>query len=64
MDEDCSKHGIDMKFKHNFSCKPKGKRKLERFRHKWEDIKMDVKEVGHEGVDLSLLTIRPSGGLL
>jgi hypothetical protein len=64
MDEECSMHGIDVKFKQNFSQKPKGKSSLGRFRHKWENIKMDVEEVGHEGVDSILLTIRSSGGLL
>jgi len=32
--------------------KPEGKRPLGRHRHRWEDnIKMDVQEVGYEGVD-------------
>jgi hypothetical protein len=46
------------------SQKPNGKRSLGRFRHKWENIKMDVEEVGHEGVDTILLIIRSSGWLL
>jgi hypothetical protein len=31
--------------------KPEGKRPLGRPRHRWEDIKMDLKDVGWEGVD-------------
>jgi hypothetical protein len=32
--------------------KPKGKRPLGRLRHRWEDgIKMDLKEMGWEGVE-------------
>jgi hypothetical protein len=32
--------------------KPKGMRPLIRFRHRWENnIRMDLKEVGWEGVD-------------
>jgi hypothetical protein len=37
--------------------KPEGKRPLERPRHRWEDnIRMDLREVGWEGVDLVRLT--------
>jgi hypothetical protein len=29
------------------NCKPKGKRPLERLRHRWEDgVKMDLREIG------------------
>jgi hypothetical protein len=31
--------------------KPEGKRPLGRPRHRWEDIKMDLRETGWEGVD-------------
>jgi hypothetical protein len=31
--------------------KPKGKRALRRPRHKWEDIRMVLREIGWEGVD-------------
>jgi hypothetical protein len=32
--------------------KPEGKRLLERRRHRWEDnIRMDLREIGWEGVD-------------
>jgi hypothetical protein len=32
--------------------KPEGKRPLERPRRRWEDnIKMDIQEVGYEGID-------------
>jgi hypothetical protein len=31
--------------------KPKGKRPLGRFMHKWEDINMDLRETGLDGVD-------------
>jgi hypothetical protein len=32
--------------------KPEGKRPLERLRHRWEDnIKMDLQEMGYEGMD-------------
>jgi hypothetical protein len=30
---------------------PEGKRSLGRPRHRWEDIKMDFREIGIEGVD-------------
>jgi hypothetical protein len=31
--------------------KPEGKRPPRRPKHRWEDIKMDLKEIGSEGVD-------------
>jgi hypothetical protein len=31
--------------------KPGGKRPLGRFRCRWEDIRMDLQEVGYEGMD-------------
>jgi hypothetical protein len=32
--------------------KPEGKRSLERPRHRWEyNTRMDLREIGHEGVD-------------
>jgi len=31
--------------------KPKGKRPLRRPRHRWEDSKMDLRDVGWEDVD-------------
>ena len=31
--------------------KPEGKRPLERPRHRWKNIKMDLQEVGCEGMD-------------
>jgi len=31
--------------------KPQGKRPLGRLRHRWEDIKMDLQEVGCGGMD-------------
>jgi hypothetical protein len=37
--------------------KPEGKRPLRRPRHRWEDnIRMDVREIGWEGVDWMHLT--------
>jgi hypothetical protein len=33
--------------------KPEGKRPLGRPRHKWEDIKMDFRDIGWEVVDSS-----------
>jgi hypothetical protein len=37
--------------------KPKGKRPLERPRHRWQDwIKLDLREIGWEGVDYIHLT--------
>jgi hypothetical protein len=37
--------------------KPEGKRSLKRFRHRWEDnIRVDFKEIGLEGVDWIHLT--------
>jgi len=35
----------------NFVIKPEGKRSLGRPRHRWEDITVDVKEMGWEGLD-------------
>jgi hypothetical protein len=35
--------------------KPEGKRLLGRPRRRWEDIRMDLREVGWEGVDWILL---------
>jgi hypothetical protein len=31
--------------------KPEGKRPFERHSHRWEDIRMDPREIGWEGVD-------------
>jgi hypothetical protein len=36
--------------------KPGGKRPLGRLRHRWENIKLDLQEVGWEGVDWIDLT--------
>jgi hypothetical protein len=46
--------------------KPEGKRQLGRPRHKWvEDIKMDLREIGWDGMDwIDLLRLGTSGGLL
>jgi hypothetical protein len=41
---------------------PEGKRLFRRPRHRWEDIRKDLTEVGREGVDW--LRIGTSGGLL
>jgi hypothetical protein len=34
-----------------FAVKPEGNRPLRRPSHRWEDIKMDLQELGLEGVD-------------
>ena len=44
--------------------KPKGKRPLGRLRCRWEDIKMDLQEVGGGGGDWSWLRIGTGGGHL
>jgi hypothetical protein len=45
--------------------KPEGKRPLTRSRHKWDNIKMDIKEIGWERVDWGhLAQDRDSGRLL
>jgi hypothetical protein len=46
--------------------KPEGKRPLGRPRRRWVDnIKMDLREIGWDGMDLiDLLRIGTSGGLL
>jgi len=43
--------------------KPEGKRLLERTRRRWEDnIKMDLREVGCEGMDYNLAQDRQVAG--
>jgi hypothetical protein len=38
-----------------FFRKPKGKKPFRRLRHRWEDnIRMDLREIGCEGVDRSI----------
>jgi hypothetical protein len=45
--------------------KPEGKRPLGRPRHRWEDIKMYLREIGWGGMDwIDLAQDRTSGGLL
>jgi hypothetical protein len=45
--------------------KPEGKRPLGRARRRWVDnIKMDLREIGWDGVGLIWLRIGTSGGLL
>jgi len=47
-----SMNGRDKKCMKYLVGKPKGKRPLIRPRHRWEDnIRMELKEVGWEGVD-------------
>jgi hypothetical protein len=43
----------EMRNSHNILVrKPEGKRQLGRHRHRWEDnIRMDLREIGWEGVD-------------
>jgi hypothetical protein len=43
--------------------KPEGKRPLGRCRHRWEDIKMDLGEIGWEGVDWMWTSGGGGGGL-
>jgi hypothetical protein len=64
MGEECSLHGIDVNCKQHFCQKPKGKKLLGRCVHEWEKIKMDIKEVGQEGMDLIHLTVRSINGFL
>jgi hypothetical protein len=44
--------------------KPDGKRPPGRHRHRWEDDKMDVMEIGWEGVDWIYVAQGRSGGKL
>jgi hypothetical protein len=48
----CNVHGGDERCLQNFGLMSEGKRPLGRPRHRWEDnIKMDLRETGLEGVD-------------
>ena len=48
----CSTYGGEYRRKQDLVGKPEGKRTLGRLSRRWEDnIKMDLKEVGCEGMD-------------
>jgi len=52
MGEPCSLHWIDEKCIHNFGRKTLERRPLGRRRSRWEDnIRMDLRQIGWEGVD-------------
>jgi len=51
MSRACSTYGGEEGYIHGFGGKPEGKRPLGRPRHRWEDIKMDLQEVGCGGTD-------------
>ena len=51
MDEACSAYG-ERSIHRNLVGKLEGKRPLGRPRHRWEDIKMDLQEVGWRDMDL------------
>jgi hypothetical protein len=52
MGRECSTNGRDEKCIHNFSRKAGTKRSVGRPKRRWEDdIRMDLREMGWEGVD-------------
>jgi hypothetical protein len=51
-----STHGRDEKDMQSFVSKSEGKRPLGISSHRWEDIRMDIKDIGWEGVDWIHLT--------
>jgi hypothetical protein len=46
----CSTHG-EIKSTQNFVTKPKEKKPVGRPRHRWEDIRTDLKQMGQVGID-------------
>jgi hypothetical protein len=51
MDGACGAYGVERGVHRVLVGKPEGKRPLGRPRHRWEDIKMDLQEVGGGGGD-------------
>ena len=52
MGGECSKYGVEERCIQGFGGKPEGKRLFGRTRRRWEDnIKMDLQEVGCEGME-------------
>jgi hypothetical protein len=51
MCEACDIHVADEKWIYSFSGETYGRRPLRRPRHRWEDITIDIKEIGWEGMD-------------
>jgi hypothetical protein len=61
----CNTYGEVERFIEGFGGKPDGKRILQRHRRRWEDIKMDLQEVGWRAwTELSWLRIGTGDGHL
>jgi hypothetical protein len=61
----CSKHGWNRNSCRIFVGKPEGKRPLGRPRRRWENIKMNLREIGWGSMDwIHLAQDKTSGGLL
>jgi len=62
MGKACNTYGGVERFIEGFSGKPDGKKTLQRHRHRWEEIKMDLQEVGWRAwTELSWLRIGTGG---
>jgi hypothetical protein len=65
MGRECSTDGEKRNAYRMLVGKPEGKRPLGRPRHRWMDnIKMDLREIGWDGMDWIWQKIQTSGGLL